>query len=388
MSSRTRRFALILSVPLLAFILVGGLLGKTITRSNTYQQLRIFEDVISLITNNYVEEVEVDHVMRGALRGLVDSLDADSSYLTTEQVTKMESGYPAPTAGVGLSLTRRYYLQTIAARDGSAAEQSGLEPGDYIRSIDGKSTRNMSVFEGSRLLRGEEGSVVSLTVIRGDAADPKDIELIRRIPPSPTVSAELAESGTGYIRISAFGTKVTQLIESKTISLLSKNIKNLIIDVRRTAEGPLSSGLTTARLFVSEGILGSLEIRGIAPKPVVANPNISLTTLPIAVLTDAGTAGAAELFAAALSGNNRAELIGMRTAGRVGLQELVKLPDGSGLWLTHGRYLNPSNQPIHEVGLEPDIHVNAPSHEFGTTQSNTDPILEHAFEYFNLKEAA
>ena len=388
MNSRTHKFALIISVPLLAFILVGGLLGKTITRSNTYQQLRIFEDVISLVTNNYVEEVEIDRVMRGALRGLVDSLDADSSYLTAEQVTKIENGYPTPKANVGLSLTRRYYLQTIAARDGSTAEQSGLEPGDYIRTINGQSTRNMSVFEGSKLLSGEVGSVVSLTVIRGDAADPKDIELIRRLPLPATVSAELAESGTGYIRISAFGPNVTQLIESETVSLLNKHIKNLIIDVRRTAEGPLSNGLTTARLFVSEGILGSLEIRDTAPKPVVANPNISLTALPIAVLIDAGTAGAAELFAAALSGNNRAELIGMRTAGRVGLQELVKLPDGSGLWITHGRYLNPSNQPIHEVGLEPDLHVNVPSHEFGTTQSDTDPILERAFEYFSLKEVA
>lgn len=388
MSSRTRQFTLILSVPLLAFVLVGGLLGKTITRSNTYQQLRIFEDVISLVTNNYVEEVEIDRVMTGALRGLVDSLDADSAYLTVEQVTKMESGYPTSEADVGLSLTRRYYLQTIAARDGSAAEQSGLEPGDYIRTIDGKSTRNMSVFEGSKLLRGEEGSVVSLTVIRGDATDPKNIELMRRLPLPPTVSTEFAELGTGYIRISAFGPKITQLIEAETTSLLNKHITNLIIDVRRTAEGPLSSGLTTARLFVSEGILGSLEIRGTEPKSVVANPNISLTALPIAVLIDAGTAGAAELFAAALSGNNRAELIGMQTAGRVGLQELVKLPDGSGLWLTHGRYLNPSNQPIHEVGLEPDIHVNVPSHEFGTTQSDTDPILERAFEYLNLKKVA
>ena len=388
MSSRTRQFTLILSVPLLAFVLVGGLLGKTITRSNTYQQLRIFEDVISLVTNNYVEEVEIDRVMTGALRGLVDSLDADSAYLTVEQVTKMESGYPTSEADVGLSLTRRYYLQTIAARDGSAAEQSGLEPGDYIRTIDGKSTRNMSVFEGSKLLRGEEGSVVSLTVIRGDATDPKNIELMRRLPLPPTVSTEFAEPGIGYIRISAFGPKITQLIEAETTSLLNKHITNLIIDVRRTAEGPLSSGLTTARLFVSEGILGSLEIRGTEPKSVVANPNISLTALPIAVLIDAGTAGAAELFAAALSGNNRAELIGMQTAGRVGLQELVKLPDGSGLWLTHGRYLNPSNQPIHEVGLEPDIHVNVPSHEFGTTQSDTDPILERAFEYLNLKKVA
>lgn len=388
MSSRTRQFALILSVPLLAFVLVGGLLGKTITRSNIYQQLRIFEDVISLVTNNYVDEVEIDRVMTGALRGLVDSLDADSSYLTVEQVTKMESGYPTPEAGVGLSLTRRYYLQTIAARDGSVAEQSGLEPGDYIRTIDGKSTRKMSVFEGSKLLRGEEGSVVSLTVIRGDVADPKNIELMRRLPLPPAVSTELAEPGTGYIRISAFGPKITQLIKAETTSLLNKHITNLIIDVRRTAEGPLSSGLMTARLFVSEGILGSLEIRGTEPQSVVANPNISLTALPIAVLIDAGTAGAAELFAAALSGNNRAELIGTSTAGRVGLQKLVKLPDGSGLWLTHGRYLNPSNQPIHEVGLEPDIHVNVPSHEFGTTQSDTDPILERAFEYLNLKKVS
>ena len=132
--------------------------------------------------SNYVEEVKVDHVMEGAMRGLADGLDPDSAYLNAKQVKALEAGETLPDGDVGLELTRQYYLRVIAARDGSPAAKAGLQTGDYVRAIDGKPTRDMSVFEGTRLLRGQPGSKVTLTVIRGNAADPHEVTLVREKP--------------------------------------------------------------------------------------------------------------------------------------------------------------------------------------------------------------
>jgi len=179
MSPKTRRLVLWISAPVIAFAIIGGFLSKVTAREGPYQNLKIFDDVVSLISSNYVEKVDIDKVMHGALDGLADSLDPDSAYLSTDQVKQIEAGIAPPAGDVGLDLTRQYYLRVIAARDGSAAAKAGLQTGDYVRAIDGKPTREMSVWEGMRALRGAPGSKVSLTVFRGSANDPHAIELTR-----------------------------------------------------------------------------------------------------------------------------------------------------------------------------------------------------------------
>src|SRR5438552_16640087 len=148
MTSRTRIIVLSITAPVIAFAIVGGLLGKVMAREDTYQHLKIFDDVVSLITSNYVEEVNVDKVMRGAMHGLADGLDPDSAYLTPDEVKQVETGAALPPGGVGLEITRQYYLRVIAARDNSPAAKAGLRTGDYIRAINGTPTREMSVWEG------------------------------------------------------------------------------------------------------------------------------------------------------------------------------------------------------------------------------------------------
>src|SRR6476660_10035718 len=172
MSSRTRMIVMSISAPVIAFAIVGGFLGKVMAREDTYQHLKIFDDVVSLISTNYVEDADIDKVMKGAMHGLADALDPDSAYLTPAQVKQVESGAALPAGGVGLELTRQYYLRVIAARDNSPAAKAGLRTGDYVRMIDNQPTRDMSVWEGERALRGEPGSTVKLTIIRGNAADP------------------------------------------------------------------------------------------------------------------------------------------------------------------------------------------------------------------------
>src|ERR1700694_2559046 len=165
MSSRTRRVVLWISAPVVAFAIVGGFLNRVTAREDTYQHLKIFDDVVGLITSAYVEKVDVDKVMDGAMNGLTDSLDPDSAFLSQAEVKQVESGAALPAGDVGLELTRQYYLRVIAARDGSPAAKAGLRTGDYVRLINDTPTREMSVFQGMRLLRGAPGTKVTLTII-------------------------------------------------------------------------------------------------------------------------------------------------------------------------------------------------------------------------------
>src|SRR4029078_10001623 len=190
-----------ISVPVIAFAIVGGFLGKVMAREDTYQHLKIFDDVVGLITSSYVDEVNVDKVMRGAMRGLADGLDPDSAYLSPQQVKQVEGGAALPPAGVGLELTRQYYLRVIAARDNSPAAKAGLHTGDYIRAINDKPTREMSVWEGVRAPRGAPATKVSVTIIRGNAADPHVVELTREPEPASVVTGRIAAPGGGYVRI-------------------------------------------------------------------------------------------------------------------------------------------------------------------------------------------
>ena len=322
------------------------------------------------------------------MSGLADGLDPDSAYLSAGQVKQLESGTPLPPGDVGIDLTRQYYLRIIATRDGSAAARAGLRTGDYVRAIDDLPTREMSVFEGTRALRGAPGSKVKLTIIRGNASDPHVVELTRDVPPASDVTGRLAAPGVGYVRIAAIGQKTADQIRAQAADLVKAGASSLIVDVRRTSGNTLDLGLALARLFVATGTLALRETKGLDRETIAARPGDGAIKLPATLLVDSGTSGAAELFASALVGNRRAELIGEHTIGRAGQQKLVKLPDGSGLWLTTTRYLTPGGDPLHEKGLEPTVTVDQPDVEFGQPPPAGDPVLEKAVERLAPKKAA
>jgi carboxyl-terminal processing protease len=385
MTTKARLSVLLISTPVLAFVVLGGLLGRASTGDEKLQVLRVFDDVVSLIVNNYVEDVKIDRVMDGAMRGLADGLDPDSAYLDAKLVKVAEAGASATAAGdVGIELTRQYYLRVIAARDGSPAAKAGLQTGDYVRAIDGKPTRDLSVFEGMRLLRGTPGSKVTLTVIRGNAAEPKQIDLVReKTPAVALVSGKLIGTDVGYIRVGSFGPDVVARLREQAIALEKSGAKHLLIDLRRTAEGRLETGLDAARLFVSSGTLAVKAGRGdkAGRETIVARSGDGAITLPVTLLVTTGTAGPAELFAAALDGNKRADLVGERTLGRAGVQKLVRLADGRGLWLTYARYLTPGGDAIQGRGLNPDVAIDDPEAvEIGDAPPAGDPILDTAIE--------
>lgn len=390
MSSRTRLIVMAVSAPVIAFAIAGGILSKVMAaREDPYPHLKVFQDVLDLVASNYVDEVNVDKVMNGAMRGLADGLDADSAFLTPQEVQQAEST-AAPAAGdVGLELTRQYYLRVIAARDNSPAAKAGIRTGDYVRMIDDQPTRDLSVWEGRRALRGAPGSKVKLTIIRGNAADPHIVELVREAAPSADVTGRIAAPGVGYVRVAAMSAETAAHVKAQVAELTKAGASKLVVDVRHTTGAPLDAGLEVARLFVKTGTLAIREAKDGARDTVSASAGDGAIDLPMNVLIDTGTTGAAEVFAAAVDGNGRADLVGEHTLGRAAVQKLIKLPDGSGLWLSTTRYLTPKGAVIHEKGLEPTVAVDGPDYgDFGTPAPTADPILDKALERFSQKTAA
>jgi carboxyl-terminal processing protease len=381
MTSRTRLWVLAVSTPIIAFAVVGGYLGRVLGagKDDTFRQLPVFEEVVGLVLNNYVEEVDVRHAMRGALKGLTDGLDPDSAYLTPDLVKAAESNQPAGAGDVGIVLTRQYYLRVVSTRDGSPAAKAGLRTGDFIRGINDKPTRDMSAFEGARLLAGAPGSKVKLLVFRGNAAEPHDLVITRERIAGPDLTSKMANATTGYVRVVDF-TKETPAKVKQAFETLSKGgAQRFVVDLRGTARGDIDDGIATARLFVPSGTLTVRQSKD-QRDVVTAAPTDGTLKEPVALLVSQGTAGAAEVFAAALDGNDRAELIGEHTIGRAARQRLVKLPDGSGLLLSNVRYLTPKNSAIHERGLAPDVEVDEPDVDFGAEPPAGDPVLDKAID--------
>lgn len=390
MKSRGRMIVLGVSIPVIAFAVVGGFMSRASAREDGYQSLRIFQEVVDLILSNYVEDVNVDNVMQGAMHGLADGLDPDSAYLNLDQVKAYGTGVPTTRNETGLELTRQYYLRVISARDGSPAAKAGIRPGDYVRAIDGTSTRDMSTIEGMRRLSGTPGSKVTLTVLRGNAAEPHELAIVRDTVAAMPVKSRMAGAGNGYVRVAEFGATTATELRREIDGLSKQGAQRVVVDVRGTAFGEVETGIAAARLFVKSGTLVYRRDRGKERETVAAADGDGGVTLPVAVLVDNGTSGAAEVFAGALTGNQRAALIGERTLGRAAKQKLVKLPDGTAMVLTHLFYLTPAGQVIHEHGLAPDVAVEQPDLEFGAPAPTTDPTLDKAIEHLTAaaKKAA
>ena len=388
MTSRTRLWVLLISTPVIAFAIIGGYLGQVMAKDDTYQHLRVFQDVVSLVLNNYVEEVDVKKAMKGAMNGLADNLDADSAFLPANVASAFEANQPAGPADVGIELSRQYYLRIISVRDGSPGAKAGLRTGDFIRAIDKRSTKDVSIFEGDRLLHGQPGTRVSLLVIRGNAADPHDVVLTReRVATPPELSSKMADATTGYIHILEFSKRSPVLIKQAADGLAKMGATRFVIDLRGATRGDLDDAVTAARLFVKTGTLTVRETKG-NKETVAAQAGDGAITAPVVLLVDQSTARSGEVFAAALDGSKRAEMIGEHTVGSAARQKLIKLPDGSAMLLSYVRYLAPNGNAIHEKGLQPEVLVDEPDVEFGAPAPTTDITLQKALEYFSQKKAA
>lgn len=387
MTSKSRWLLFVVSTPLVVLAAVGGLLGANAATSTTplqpeksFTHLRVFEDVVSLIMSSYVETVDPNKVMEGAMRGLADGLDPMSAYLTPDEVAIAKADAALPAGDVGLVVSRQFYLRIVGVRDGSPAHRAGLRTNDFIRGIDNKPTREVSAFTGMRLLRGAPGSTVELTVLRGNAAEPHVVKLTREVLKGDAVTTTRRADGKAVVRVSSFAAGTAAALGAVVSGLQKSGATGVVLDLRATADGPNSEGIAAARWFVKSGSLAIRAARDKEREVTAAAAGDGAVTLPIVLLVSNGTAGAAEIFAAALNGNNRGDLVGEPTAGLAAEQRLVALPEGRGLWMTYARYLASDGEPIHGRGVRPTVAVESPSIGFDDPPPATDEMLVKALE--------
>ncbi|HET7746654.1 MAG TPA: S41 family peptidase [Vicinamibacteria bacterium] len=377
MSPRTRLFVATVSTVLVGYVAVGSLLGR-VMGDTTYGQLALFNEVVRLVLDAYVDPVNVDRAMNGARMGLTEALDGDSAWLDAEDLKAVQDGDRGD-AEVGLLLTRRLgFLMVVSTREGSPAQKAGLRPGDIVKSIDGRHTRPLSPVTGHRLLRGAPGSVVKLVVLRA-STDPIDMSLVRERPATAAVRARVLEPGVGYVKVPEFTAKVAEDVRAELDGLRKQGARHLVLDLRGSAFGPLTEAPRVAELFLKGGVVAKVSGAKQPEQVLTADAARSAWDRPVTVLVDHGTAGAAEVVAAALLESGRA-LVGQSTFGRAPVQKTVTVPDGA-LLLTVARYHTPKGAPIHGKGLAPTVAVrlSADDEEEGEGPAG-DPILEKALE--------
>jgi carboxyl-terminal processing protease len=377
MSPKSRLLVALASTGLIGYIAVGSLLGKALG-DTSYGQLAIFNEVVRLVLDAYVEPVNLDRAMAGARLGMADSLDGDSSYLDAEQYKLLQQPVADSDADVGLVLTRRFaFLMVVAARAGSPAAKAGLRPGDLVKAIDERHTRPMPAIVAERLLRGAPGSTVKLSVLRA-GAEPLDVSVVRERLKPAAVEGRMLEGGTGYVRVPEFTPATAQAVRAEIESLRRSGATRLLLDLRDAAWGAPADGVAVAELFLQGGPVAKLVGRRVDEKLLQADAARSAWAGPLAVLVTNGTAGPSEIVAAALVEAGRAKLVGEHTFGRAAVSKTVPLPEG-GMVLTVAKYMSPTGKAIHGEGLAPSVPVSQDDDD-EPAEGKPDAILEKALE--------
>ncbi|MFI5184150.1 MAG: S41 family peptidase [Vicinamibacteria bacterium] len=379
MSARARLFVAIVSTGIVGYIALGSVLGRVLG-DTSYSQLTVFNEVVRLVLDSYVDPVNVDRAMAGAELGLTEALDGDSAYLDAEELKAYQQPVKESDADIGVVLSRRYgFLAVVAPRSGSPAAKAGVKAGDIIKTIDGRHSRTVSVPDGERLLRGAPGSTVKLRLLR-QGADPIDVAVVReRVTPEP-VRGKRLDAGPGYVKVTEFTAHTAEELATEVESLKKGGAKSLVLDLRGAAYGTPENGVKAAELFLKGGVVTKLVGRRIEERVLSADPARGVWDLPLAVLVDNGTAGPGEIVAAALLDGGHTPVIGERTFGRAPVQRIVPLQEGA-LLLTVAKYVSPKGNSIHGKGVEPTVPVASPEDEDETAgQPTKDTILDKAIE--------
>jgi len=359
MSIKTKAAVLIASAAVLLFVLVGGLNGvRASSNDGSYRQIQVYSEVLSRVQSEYVEEPNISAVTNGALHGLLESLDADSSYLTADEYKEYKSHKTGAEADIGAAVSKRFgYASVVAVVPGGPADKVGLQASDILEAIEGKSTHEMSLAEIHNALMGQRGSNVIVSVVRPRRAEPRKMVITRDVVVVPPVADKVMDDGIGYIQVDGFTKGKAQEIAAKIRSLQKSGVKKLILDLRNCAEGEESEGIAAANLLLNHGTIAYLQGQKYPREAFNADPAKALTTLPLVVLVNKATAGPAEIVASAVLENARGDVIGDKTFGEGSIQKVIELPDGSAVILSVAKYYSPSGKAIQDSAVTPNIVV-------------------------------
>lgn len=360
-----QRLVFVLSVAIFASLGLGfalgqfGMLGVHAggEQDGAYRQMHVYAEVLKRIQSDYVTDPNMNKVTTGALHGLLESLDADSSYLTPTEYKIYKARPTTGVAQVGITISKRFgYATVVSVAPGSPADQEHLDDGDVIESIGGQSTREMSLAVIRLVLEGKPGTTVELSVVRPRKPDPDKITLTRAITSAPPLSEQEYENASIlYLKPGVLTAARVDQIAAK-LKAAPKGSK-VLLDLRDTSEGDAAQGLRLANFFIQQGTLATLEGQKFPTQTFTADPAKFITSAPIAVLVNRGTYGAAELTAGAIEGLKRGDVVGERTFGEGSVQKTIELPDGAALMLTVAKYEGPDGKKIQDDAVTPTVQV-------------------------------
>lgn len=368
MSFRTKFALILLSAALAIYTVVGGWISTRAQQpaNDPNAQLRIFESVLQHIQNDYVDEPNMEKVRAGALRGLAYGLDPYSTYLTPDQVRQFSEDARSNQVGIGAELSQvASYLYVIAPMKGSPADSAGVRAGDIIEYIDGKATRDISLYDAKQLLNGSAGSEVKLRILRANAR-PLTLTVKRGPFRAPAAEARMEAGRIGVLRVNSFARGETADVRARVLDLIKQGAQKMVLDLRGTAGGSLEEAVSVANLFIKEGMLAQTSGREAKTlKTFSADPKATIFSGPVVALIDAGTAGAAEVVASALLERNRGQVVGEKSFGAGAEQQLFTLRAGDGLLLTTVKWASASGKPFlgedrSHSGVTPSVEVKRP----------------------------
>ncbi len=403
MSKKLQVFLLSSSMLVIVLALVGGLGVHASSNNDSYKQMTVYSEVLNRIRTEYVEEPNINSVTSGALHGLLESLDADSSYLSPAEYKAFKATKGDGKAGIGATVSKRFgYAAIVSVITGGPADKAGISAGDIIEFVDGQSTHEMSLASVKARLSGEPGSRVDCSIIRARKIEPQKITIVRELVGVPAVQDQTMADGVGYIKAQALTKGKAQDIANKIRSLQKQGAKKLVLDLRNSSEGDEEEGVAVANLFLDKGMIAAVQGQKYEKVTFNADPQKKVTDLPMVVIVNRGTSGAAEIVAAAILDNGRGDVVGDKTFGEGSVQKLIEVPDGSALILSVAKYYTPKGKVIQDTGITPNVVVAAvddlavlPEDEDGNApdepqkvQPKEDDQLHRALEVLKTKKAS
>jgi len=358
-----------------------------LTKEDIFFELELFADTITLINANYVEDVKPKEMIYGALDGMLSSLDSHSGFLTPEEFKELRTDAIGEFGGLGIRVTiRDNVLTVVSPLEDTPAHKAGIMPGDKIIRVGDESTKNFTLDDAVKRMRGVPGSEVKLVIIREGEKKLLDFTIKRAIIKIKSIKeAKMLNNKIGYIRISDFQQKTARDLDKSLKQLLKKRMKYLILDLRNNPGGLLDSAVSVSEKFLKKGKLivytrGRIEQQTADFKSGAFRP---YTSFPMVILVNKGSASASEIVAGALADNRRAVIVGGRTFGKGSVQTVIPMKDGSALRLTTSLYYTPSGKVIHKKGIAPDLEVEITESDI---EEKRDSQLQAAIELLKDRE--
>jgi len=355
--------AMVAGFTMALLIISGGGRHEVTAVEDSYERLKVFTEVLSLIQANYVDETKPRDLIYGGIKGMLETLDPHSSFLSPDIFKEMQVETQGSFGGLGIEITvKDRQLTVIAPIEGTPADRAGLHPADRIVKIDGNPTKDMTLIEAVKKLRGPKGTSVTLTILREESPGPFELTLVREVIEVKSVRAKDLGDGIAYIRIASFQERTAKDL-LKAIEQFQKNgISALVLDLRNDPGGLLNQAVQVSDLFLDKGQLivyteGRIKNQDLR---FSAEHGAQVPKVPMVVLVNGGSASASEIVAGALQDWKRALVLGTKTFGKGSVQTVIPLSDGSGLRLTTAKYYTPKGRSIHGSGIVPDIIVEAP----------------------------